>query len=180
MTSAIPGSSSAYQRPSPLELLKSTLQTQVSSGAVASDDESALSSALDSIDASIRASRGSQSKEAGDPKSKIDSLIDAQVNAGSMTSDQADELRGVFSAAFGSRPEGAGGPPPGPPPGPSASDSDKDSATSASATQSGKVDIGALLQQLMTRANETNASYNGSGATAETSARASLFFDQAI
>jgi hypothetical protein len=184
MTSAISGSSSAYQRPSPLELLQSTLQSQVSSGAVASGDASALSSALDSIDASIRSSRNSQSaRETSDPKSKIDSLIDAQVSAGSLTSDQADELRNVFSAAFGSRPEGAGGPPPGPPPGLSASgsDEDDDSTTSASSTDSsGNVDIVALLQELMKKVNETNASYTDNGTTSATGTAASLFFDQAV
>ncbi len=178
MTSAISGSSAAYQRPSPLELLKKTLETQVSSGAVASSDESALSSALDSIDASMSASRGT--KESGDPKAKIDALIDAQVNAGSLTSDQAEELRGVFSSAFASGPHGAGGaggPPPGPPPG---EDDDDDSLSATSSSTAGGVDIVALLQELMKKVSETNASYTDSGTTSATSKTSSLFFDQAV
>jgi flagellar hook-basal body complex protein FliE len=184
MTSAISGSSTAYQLSSPLDRLKTTLQSQVSSGTVTSSDQSALSSALDSIDASIRSSRGSQSaKETGDPKSKIDALIDAQVSAGSLTSDQAEELRGVFSAAFGSGPQGAGGMPPGPPPGPppmGGDDEDEDSTTSASSTQSGGVDIAALLQELMKKVSETQASYTGSGTNTATGTAASLFFDKAV
>lgn len=183
MTSAISGSSAAYQRPSPLELLKNTLATQVSSGAVASNDQSALSSALDSIDASMRSSRGSQStKESGDPKSKIDSLIDAQVSAGSLTSDQAEELRSVFSAAFGSGPQGAGGPPPGPPPGmpPGESEEDEDSTTSASSGLSGNIDIAALLQELMKKVSESSTAYTGNGTTSSTGSVSSLFFDQAV
>lgn len=179
MTSAISGSSASYQRCSPLELLKKTLETKVSSGAIASGDQSALSSALDSIDASIAGSRNGQSaREAGDPKAKIDALIAAQVSSGSLTSDQADELRGVFSAAFGHRPEGAGGPPPGPPPG-ETGDDDETAGTSAAGT-SGGVDIAALLQELMKKVSETNASYTGSGTSSATSQSASLFFDRAI
>lgn len=179
MTSAISGSSAAYQRPSPLDLLKKTLETQVSSGTVASGDATALSSALDSIDASIGASRGSRdAKESGDPKSKIDALIDAQVSAGSLTSDQAEELRGVFSAAFGAPPQGAGGPPPGPPPG--ESDEDDDSVAAASAGTTGNVDIAALLQELMKKVSETNSAYTGSGTSTATGTTSSLFFDQAV
>lgn len=179
MTSAISGSSAGYQRSSPLELLKKTLESQVSSGAIASGDETALSSALDSIDASIRASRGSRTAEAGgDPKSKIDALIDGQVSAGSLSSDQADELRSVFSAAFGSRPEGAGGPPPGPPPG-EAEDDDASGGLAASGT-TGDVDIAALLQELMRKAGEKNTSYTAGGTTSASGASSSLFFDQAI
>lgn len=175
MTSAISGSSASYQRPSPLELLKKTLETQVGSGAVASSDETALSSALDSIDASMSAARGT--KESGDPKSKIDALIDAQVSAGSLTSDQAEELRNVFSAAFGSSPQAAGGPPPGPPPG---EDEEDDSVSATSSSTTGGVDIAALLQELMKKISETNASYTDNGTTSATNKTSSLFFDQAV
>lgn len=181
MTSAISGSSAAYQRSSPIELLKKTLETQVSSGTIASGDEAALSSALDSIDASIGASRGNRgAKESGDPKAKIDALIDAQVSAGNLTSDQAEELRGVFSATFSAPPQGAGGPPPGPPPGEANNDDDEDSVTSASSETTGNVDIAALLQELMKKVSETNASYTGSGTASATGASSSLFFDRAV
>src|SRR3984893_18725807 len=78
MTSISATSSSAYL--TPLQKLQNELQTEVSSGAVNSSDQTALSSALTDIDSSLQSSRtgdqssGSQSAP-GDLKSKIDSLI---------------------------------------------------------------------------------------------------------
>lgn len=179
MSSAISGSSAAYQRPSPIELLKKTLETQVSSGTIASGDEATLSSALDSIDASIGASRGDRNVAgSGDPKSKVDALIDAQVSAGNLTSDQADELRGVFSAAFGAPPQGVGSPPPGPPP--RETKDDEGGIGSASSGTTGDVDIATLLQELMKKVSETNASYTGSGTASAAGSSSSLFFDRAV
>lgn len=181
MTSAIAGSSATYQRPSPLEQLKKTLETQVSNGTVAASDESALSSALDSIDASMTSSRKSEASGGGDPKSKIDSLIDAQVSSGSLTSDQADELRNVFASAFGGRAEGAGRPHHGPPPS-ATQDDDETTAISDTTDSNGSTDIATLLQELMKRVGQTNAPYTAGGtatATAGTTA-SSLFVDRAV
>ena len=98
MTSISAASSSLYQ--SPLQKLQQQLQAQVTSGTISSGDQDALSTALDSIDSSMQADRGSASSgtqpSAEDMTSKIDSLISAQVSSGNLTSEQADELKGVF------------------------------------------------------------------------------------
>src|ERR1700753_1627188 len=108
MTSLSGGGSSTYT--SPLQKLQDELQAEVSSGTVSSSDETALSSALTSIDSSLSADRQSDSSSSddttgdsakpGDIKSKIDDLIQAQVSNGTLTSDQATELKTVFSNAF--------------------------------------------------------------------------------
>ena len=98
---------------SPLQLLQNELQTEVSSGAISSTDQGALSSALNDINSSLQSdspssSTGGSNATPGDLKSKIDSLIAGEVSSGKLTSDQATELQGVFAAAFANGPGGAG------------------------------------------------------------------------
>ena len=110
MTSISAASASTYQ--SPLQKLQDELQSEVSSGAISSTDQDALSSALTDIDFSIQSSRASDQSSGskpGDIKSKIDDLISSEVSSGKLTSDQATELQGVFKAAFANGPGGAGG-----------------------------------------------------------------------
>jgi hypothetical protein len=144
MTSISAASINTYQ--SPLQKLQNELQSEINSGAISSSDQDALSAALTDIDSAMQAGRASDQAggtrpSPGDVKSKIDDLIESQVSAGKLTSDQATELQGIFKAAFangpgGSRgPGGAGGPPPvggpgGPPPSDEASSSDDTSSTS--------------------------------------------------
>src|SRR6202035_2340271 len=153
MTSIAATSSSAYL--TPLQKLQNELQTEVSSGAVNSSDQTALSSALTDINSSLQSggssgqSGGTQSAP-GDLKSKIDNLIAGEVSSGKLTSDQATELQGVFKAAFANGadgaasagaadgPSGAGGAPHvhhgghgGPPPTDSLSSTDSTSSTSS-------------------------------------------------
>jgi len=96
MTSISATSNSNYL--SPLRQLQDGLQADVNSGAINSADQSALSSALNDIDASLQAGSagdpGSNSNASpADPQSKIDSLIASEVSSGKLTSDQAtDEL----------------------------------------------------------------------------------------
>jgi hypothetical protein len=149
--------SSQYTYNSPLQQLEAELQNEVSAGTVSSSDESALSTALTSIDSSLNAGQSSSASQAsgsaggsgdsgpGDIKSKINSLIQAQVSSGALTSDQATELQNLFANTFGNGPGGQGGPggpggpgggpggPGGPPPGPppSGGSSSSDSAASA-------------------------------------------------
>ncbi len=170
MTSISAASSSLYQ--SPLQKLQQELQAELTSGKISSGDQDALSAALDSIDSSMQADRGSASggtrPEPGEMTSKIDDLISAQVSSGKLTSDQADELKGVFEAAFADGPggtKGAGGPPPGggpggPPPSDS-SDDDDDSST----------DVSDIMQQFLNSLKQsleasTSSSYSASGVTA--------------
>jgi hypothetical protein len=135
---------SSVARPSPRDLLQQQLSAEISTGKVKAADKSVLSSAIDTIDSSIRSqqSSGSQSTpsiERGRGKSLKDtvaSLIQQQVDSGALTADQGSELKQVFADTFAKRggpggpppeggPEGAGGPggpkglggPKGPPPG---------------------------------------------------------------
>ncbi len=108
MTSISAASASTYQ--SPLQKLQDELQSQVTSGAISSNDQGALSSALTDIDSQVQSSRSSDQSSSGKPgdiKSKIDDLISSEVSSGKLTSDQATELQGVFKAAFANGPGGA-------------------------------------------------------------------------
>ncbi len=110
--SALGSNQSTYT--SPLQQLEAELQSEVSAGTVSSSDESALSSALTSINSSLTAGQSSGSTDGsgnagpGDIRSKIDSLIQAQVSSGALTSSQATELQNLFSNTFGN---GQGGRP---------------------------------------------------------------------
>ena len=118
------------QYSSPLQQLEAELQSEVSDGTISSSDQSALSSALTNIDSSLTAGQSSQAVGSagdagpGDIKSKINSLIQAQVASGALTSNQATELQNLFNDTFGHGsdgpvgPGGPGGPQGGPPPGP--------------------------------------------------------------
>src|SRR5580693_5083065 len=117
MTSISATSNSNYL--SPLQQLQNELQSEVSSGAVSSSDQSALSSALTDISSSLQsgsasASASSTTSSPGDLQSKINTLIAGEVSSGKLTSAQATELQGVFTAAFANGP-GDGAPPPLPP-----------------------------------------------------------------
>jgi hypothetical protein len=100
---------------SPRDRLQNELQSEVSSGAISSTDQSALSTALDDIDQSLKADRASGSEASGPPspdqiKSKISDLINGEVQSGTLTSAQATELQNLFANAFAKGgPGGAGG-----------------------------------------------------------------------
>jgi hypothetical protein len=99
---------------SPLQKLQDQLQADVNSGAISPSDQSALSSALTDINASLQngsagASASGTNSSPGDLKSKIDGLISNEVSSGKLTSDQATELQGVFKAAFANSAGDAGG-----------------------------------------------------------------------
>ena len=97
---------------SPLSRLQSELTSEVSSGAISSGDQSALSSALSDIDTAMQsqAPSGGSPPSPGAMKSKIDGLIDGEVKDGKLTSAQAAELKNVFAQALQGGPGGAGGP----------------------------------------------------------------------
>lgn len=174
MTSISAASSSVYQ--SPLQKLQQELQAEVSSGTVSSSDQDALSTALQDIDSSMQSDRTSQTggtrPSSDDMKSKIDDLISAQVSSGKLTSDQADELKGVFQSAFADGPggaKGAGGPPPGGPGGPPPSDSADSSDDTDSST-----DISDVMQQFLDSLKQSmeassTSSYGASGSSASSS-----------
>jgi hypothetical protein len=77
-------------------------------------DASAIETALDKIDSSLQSGDSSQTGGTLDPKqmkARVDSLIDQQVKDGTLTSDQANELKAFFAAGpggqDGSSPDGA-------------------------------------------------------------------------
>jgi hypothetical protein len=98
------------------ERLQSELDDEVSSGTIASSDESALTDAIAGIDAAMRSSAAATDPASGaapaspeEMTAKIQSLIDDQVEAGTITSDQATTLTKLFESAA---PQGGKGAPP--------------------------------------------------------------------
>jgi hypothetical protein len=82
------------QLPVALQLLQNQLQTEASSGAISSSDQSTMSSALNDINSSLQhsgpsSSAGGTNASPGDLQSKIDTLIAGEVSSGKLTSDQA-------------------------------------------------------------------------------------------
>jgi hypothetical protein len=182
MTTTISSSSYAAQRPSPRDMLQNTLAAQVSSGEVSSSDASALSSALDQIDQAMKAERGSFSSTRTAPpspeeaKSKIDSLIAEQVEAGTLTEDQAAELKEIFSETFANGPgggRGPGGPPPGPPPG---EESESSGTTSLTITTNDSA-VSTALQDFLKQLQEKLGSGYGTSGQSTSGTSTSLLFD---
>lgn len=100
--------------PSPREDMNSKIDAAVEAGALSEVDATALEAALDNIDTALKSSSTSSGQQPLDPsemKSRMDSLIDEQVESGTLTEEQASELQMLFAAG----PGGAGGPPPPPP-----------------------------------------------------------------
>jgi hypothetical protein len=190
-------SSASFQRPSPRDMLQTSLASQVQSGAISASDESALSSALDSIDKTLSSERSASSggtpPSPTDMKKKVESLIDDQVSAGTLSSDQASELKDLFQTTFGNGPQGAGGhggpggpggaggPPPGPPPGQQADgDSDTDSSSSSSSSDIQSL-LSDFLKQIQDKMGNSSTSYSGSGSSSSSSSSSTtiaLFYNQ--
>lgn len=153
---------------SPLQMLQSTLASQVSAGTISSTDQSALSSALSDIDAALKSQKeaGGSRPSPEEMKTKIDELIANEVSEGDLTAEQAEELKEVFAAAFqgASGASATGGPPPGPPP--SEEDEEDDSSTSAT---SSSTDLSELLKEFLKKLQETqntNSTYSADGTNA--------------
>lgn len=183
MTSISASSMSGY---SPLDLLKQELTKEVSAGKVSSTDQTALSSALDDIDSALKAGGSSSSSSSSSstppsPKemqSKIDDLIQSEVDSGKLTSDQASELKNVFASAFSGGPGGAGGPPASS----SSNDSDTDTTSSTSSSSSSSSStVEELLKKLLDALQSSNSSksssYSASGSSSSNSASKSLVVD---
>ncbi|WP_315780798.1 MULTISPECIES: hypothetical protein [unclassified Bradyrhizobium] len=181
MTSISASSMSGF---SPLDLLKQELTKEVSAGKVSSTDQTALSSALDDIDSALKSggnssSSSSTSSTPPSPKemqSKIDDLIQSEVDSGKLTSDQATELKNVFANAFSGG--GAGGPPPAPS---DDASSDTTSSTSSSSSSSSSSQVEELLKKLLDALQSSNSSktssYSASGTSSSSSSSKSLVVD---
>lgn len=165
---------SAQRPPSPRDRLQTELQSAIAAGEISSTDESALSSALDSIDSTLRSERSSSGQRTAPPspeemQAKISGLIQDQVEAGTLTEEQAAALEDVFESAFAGGPggaKGAGGPPPPPP-------SDESSSSGAS----GETDMLAELLKQLQEALKSKNDYGSSGTTTSSDAAAGLVLD---
>lgn len=189
--SSIGSATASQQAFSPLKMLQAELASEVKAGTISSADQSALSSALSDIDSAMQASKPSAGSRPSpdEMKAKIEGLIDDQVSSGNLTSEQAEELKGVFESAFKGGPGGAGGPPPGGPGGAGGSksseetdpaDSNGDGTVSAieqaaydatnktDSTSSSDSDVTKLLQNFLDSLKESqskNSTYGGGGST---------------
>lgn len=176
---------------SPRDRLQNELLSEISSGSVNATDQSALSSALDTIDAALKSAGESGRNSSSAPPSpdemqaKITDLINQQVKSGALTSDQADELSSIFANAFkggAGGAGGAGGPPPGGPPpgggpggagGGSGSDSTTSSdSSSSSSSSSSDSDVAKLLAEFLDALQQSASSsgYDANGKSSRTSA----------
>lgn len=162
-------STAGMTMPSPRDRMNDRISAAVSSGEISATDQTALSKALDSIDSTLSSERSNGSKPSGDMKTKMESLIQSQVDSGTLTEDQATELKSFFAKGAEGKsgpggPGGAGGPPP------AAEESDDDS-TSTTATTSSDDAAAKQLDALMTflqqlrDANDGGTSYSASGDT---------------
>lgn len=161
--------------PSPLARLQSRLSADISAGSIKSSDKDALSAALDSIDASLKSARAQQT-DSGRPskdamQAKIDGLIGDQVKAGSLTEDQAAELKQLFSETFSAHGAHRAHHAPPPPPDDAAGQDDTQTASattsSSSSTSNLGSDVSEVLQKfldLLKSSASANASYSASGA----------------
>jgi hypothetical protein len=166
--------SSTSLHQSPLARLQSTLRSDISTGNIQSSDQSALEAALTGIDETLSSGRSSETSGGKPPspdemKEKIADLIQQQVDAGTLTDDQGDELAKVFDETFTKGTQGAGGPPPGPPPEELSSDAAEDSSSSSTSI----ADILKELQAALAESNQT--SYGASGTSTSTSTTSYLF-----
>jgi hypothetical protein len=195
-------SSAIYSRPSPRDLLQNQLVSGLANGSVKTEDKSALSTAIDTIDTSLRSQRSSaggrsERGERKSPEDAINKLIQQQVESGALTAAQATELKQVFSDAFSkSRPDGLegvdgaggprgpkpqGGPPPGPPPGDKPpggkppSENDNDDATVSSSSDA--TDALAELLKSLKALIDKNATYSKSGSSQTKSSFSALLLN---
>jgi len=188
MTSISAASAGNYQ--SPLQRLQQELQSEVSAGTISASDQSALTTALKDIDTALQQSRSSDQSSGTRPskdglKSKIDDLISSEVSNGTLTSDQATELKGVFQSAFANGPGGpggAGGPPPGPPPSDDSASSDSSSSTDSTSSTSTDSTTAKILEQFLQalqQSQSSNSSYgaNGSSGSSSSSDFSALLID---
>lgn len=201
MTSVSSSTAAQAFRPPPppggRERIGDRIQQGVSSGSISATDATALTSALDSIDAGLStetsgsaASSSASSSTSARPsrpdpaamKEKIDGLIADQVSAGSLTSAQADTLKSLFSGG-GDDVQGVGGPkgaggPGGPPPAEAASSDDgtPGSTPSDDANASATRLISDFLSQLQSRLSGSTG-YGATGTSSTNRTAASLVMD---
>lgn len=150
--------------PSPRAMMDRRIEAAVEAGSVSEVDSAAMETALDSIDSALSASAGAETGRL-DPSAmqdRIDSLIEDQLWAGTLTQEQAAQLQGFFAQGPGAPSAtdsasadrtidglsgvGSAGPMRGPPPGPPPAASEEEDSASSSATS--ETDTASATEQL--------------------------------
>lgn len=94
----------ASPRPSPRSRMDEDITAAVKAGVLSQTDASAIETALDKIDSSLQSGASNQTGTTLDPKQmkdRVNGLIDQQVKDGTLSQDQADELKAFFAAGPG-------------------------------------------------------------------------------
>ncbi|WHO39756.1 hypothetical protein PMI04_003965 [Sphingobium sp. AP49] len=186
--------------PSPRMSMNNRIDAAVETGSISQTDGDALETALDSIDSALGASASSGSSRL-DPsamKDRIDSLIDDQVSAGTLTEDQAAQLQSLFAQGPGGPkasadggdsmgidglsamdgmqgPQGMRGPPP-PRPTEDSGDDD-DSTTSETSATSATDQLDSIIAFLENLRSSLSQSLYGSTSSATSSSNSGLVVD---
>jgi hypothetical protein len=179
--------------PSPRAMMDRRIDAAVEAGSLSEIDSSAFDTALDSIDSAL-ASTASDSSARLDPsemKDRIDSLIEDQVAAGTLTNDQATTLQsfvaqggpggtgnggedGMSIAGIGAM--GGPGPMRGPPP-PSDAATTDDSSTLATSETSATEQLDSIIAFLENLRTSLSQSLYGSTASSTDSSNSGLVID---
>lgn len=178
---------------SPKQRLLDSISDQVGTGAISSTDQTALDSAVETIDGSLRSGGASQSSRL-DPsalKSRVDDLISQQVSSGALTSDQAATLKQVLAQGPGGKDGepggtdgigGAGAPHRGhhhaPPPPDDASNGTDDASTSIATSTSGSTSdlLSSFIKQLQDAQSQASG-YGASGSSGGSKSAGALLLD---
>ncbi|MCJ2048705.1 hypothetical protein [Methylobacterium sp. J-070] len=167
---------------SPGARMSDTISRAVSAGTLSGADATALTGAVASIDSSLSADRAGSSSAGAtqarlDPSTlqdRIDGLISDQVSGGSLTDDQATELKALF-ASHGRSTEASAtsrgdGTPSGPPPG-AAADASSPSRSGTATTN----DLLATFVHQLQSSQSAGAGYGAAGTSTATTSAALLF-----
>ena len=182
--------------PSPRAMMDRRIEAVVEAGSVSEVDSAAMETALDSIDSALSASAGSETGRL-DPSAmqdRIDSLIEDQLSAGTLTQEQAAQLQGFFAQGPGAPSSsdsvsadrtidglsgvGGAGPMRGPPPAASEEeDSASSSATSETDTASATEQLDSIIAFLENLRTRLSQSLYGSVASNSDSSSSGLVVD---
>ncbi|HEX7784075.1 MAG TPA: hypothetical protein VF509_14820 [Sphingobium sp.] len=189
---------SGYQaQMSPRAMMDRRIESAVSAGSISKVDQTAMESALDSIDAALSSSGSTEIAGKLDPKDmkgRIDSLIEDQVSGGTLTAEQASQLQALFGQgpSSPSAPDsvesdgmtmggvrGLGGPD-GPPPPPKSDkdDTDSDGSMITGAQASAMDRLNSLIAFLENLRNGIGSdTYGSAGASGGSSDNSGLVVD---
>ncbi|WP_420414341.1 hypothetical protein [Roseibium sp.] len=100
--------------PSPRDQAISSLDEKVEAGEISADDKDAMLEALDAMNeerkAAGRPESGSPPPTREEMQANFETLLSDQVDAGTLTEEQADELSAMFEEGELGKPKGPGGP----------------------------------------------------------------------